>query len=94
MGHRRGYLDALRAAGLPVVSQYIRDVEFSHERGATATRELLALEVPLEAIFSSSPILTAGMLSAVRERGLNWPDDIAVVGFRRRHLDADDEPSR
>jgi len=59
----------------------VRDVEFGRERGATATRELLALDTPPEAIFSSSLILTAGMLSAVRERGLHWPDDIAIVGF-------------
>jgi LacI family transcriptional regulator len=78
---RRGYLDALAAAGLPVVPQYIRDVEFGRERGATATRDLLALDSPPEAIFSSSLILTAGMLSAVRERGLRWPDDVAIVGF-------------
>ncbi len=78
---RRGYVAALQAAGLPVVEQYIRDVEFGRERGAAATRELLALDAPPEAIFSSSLILTAGMLSAVQERGLRWPDDIAIVAF-------------
>jgi LacI family transcriptional regulator len=78
---QRGYLDALQDAGLPVVPQYLRNVEFGRENGAAATRELLALDEPPEAIFSSSLILTAGMLSAVQERGLRWPDDIAVVGF-------------
>jgi LacI family transcriptional regulator len=78
---RRGYVAALQAAGLPVSTQYIRDVEFGRERGAAATRELLSLDTPPQAIFSSSLILTAGMLSAIRERGLRWPDDVAVVGF-------------
>jgi LacI family transcriptional regulator len=78
---RRGYLAALEAAGLPTARQYIRDVEFGREHGAAATRELLALDTPPEAIFSTSLILTAGMLSAIRERGLHWPDDIAIVGF-------------
>lgn len=78
---RRGYLDAIRAAGLPVVSQYVRDIEFGRDRGAAATRELLALDPPPDAIFSTSLVLTAGMLGAVREQGLSWPADIAVVGF-------------
>jgi LacI family transcriptional regulator len=78
---RRGYLDALRAAGLPVIPQYVRDVEFGRERGATATHEMLSLKTPPEAIFSSSLILTAGMLTAVHERSLRWPDDVAIVGF-------------
>jgi LacI family transcriptional regulator len=66
---------------VPVVRQYVRDVEFGRERGAAATRELLALDTPPEAVFSTSLILTAGMLSAIRERGLHWPDDVAIVGF-------------
>lgn len=78
---QRGYVDSLRTAGLPVVAQYLRSGEFGRERGATATRELLALDTPPEAIFSSSLILTAGLLSALQERGLRWPDDIAIVGF-------------
>jgi LacI family transcriptional regulator len=78
---RRGYLAALRAAGLPVAAQYIRDVEFGRDRGAAATGELLALDTPPEAIFSSSLVLTTGMLSAIQERGMRWPEDIAVVGF-------------
>jgi LacI family transcriptional regulator len=78
---RRGYLAALRAAGLPIVAQYIRDVEFGRERGAAATRELLALDTAPQAIFSSSLVLTTGMLSAIHERGLHWPEDIAIVGF-------------
>jgi LacI family transcriptional regulator len=78
---RRGYLASLRAAGIPVRAPYVRDVEFGRESGAAATRELLALDTPPEAIFSSSLILTAGMLSAIQERGLRWPDDVAIVGF-------------
>ena len=78
---RRGYLASLRAAGLPVVAQYIRDIEFGRESGAAATGELLSLDTPPDAIFSSSLVLTAGMLSAIQERGLRWPEDIAIVAF-------------
>ncbi len=77
----RGYEAALRFAGLPVVPQYVRSVPFRLEAGAEATRELLALDTPPGAIFSSSVVLTAGALTALRERGLRWPDDVAIVGF-------------
>jgi LacI family transcriptional regulator len=77
----RGYADALRFADLPVLPQYVRSVPFRLERGQQATRELLALDTPPTAIFSSSVLLTAGALTALRERGLRWPDDVAIVGF-------------
>jgi LacI family transcriptional regulator len=77
----RGYEAALRFAGLPVNPQYVRSVPFRVERGVEATGELLALDTPPTAIFSSSVLLTAGALTAMRQRGLRWPDDVAIVGF-------------
>ncbi|HEY4025346.1 MAG TPA: LacI family DNA-binding transcriptional regulator [Candidatus Dormibacteraeota bacterium] len=77
----RGYVDALRFAGLPELPQYVRSVPFSQEPGTQATRELLAMQTPPTALFSSSVVLTAGALTALRERGLRWPDDVAIVGF-------------
>jgi LacI family transcriptional regulator, galactose operon repressor len=78
---RRGYADALRFAGLAPAPQYVRSVPFQMERGEQATRELLALDPPPTAIFSSSVVLTAGALTALRERSLRWPEDVAIVGF-------------
>jgi LacI family transcriptional regulator len=77
----RGYADALRFADLPLLPQYVRSVPFRLERGHQATGELLALDAPPTAIFSSSVLLTAGALTALRERGLRWPEDVAIVGF-------------
>lgn len=78
---RRGYLDALRLASLSVIPQYVRSAPFGLEPGLQATRELLALETPPDALFSGSVVLTAGALTALKERGLRWPDDLAIVGF-------------
>lgn len=77
----RGYTDALAFAGLPVAEDHVRPGPFTHEHGRQATLDLLALPVPPDAVFSSSVILTSGVLHALRERGLRWPDDIAIVGF-------------
>jgi LacI family transcriptional regulator len=78
---RRGYLDALAFAGLEAPEEYVRPGEFTHEHGEKATLDLLALPTPPDAIFSSSVILTSGVLRALREHRLRWPDDIAVVGY-------------
>lgn len=81
MDRLRGYLDALRSAGIQVVPQYVRSGPFSADGALQATRELLSLEQPPRAIFSSSVVLTAGALMALRERSLRWPEDVAIVGF-------------
>lgn len=78
---RRGYEDAVTCAGLKVEPAYIRSGPFRFEHGREATLSLLGQELPPTAIFSSSAILTAGVLAALRERRLAWPDDVAVVGF-------------
>jgi DNA-binding LacI/PurR family transcriptional regulator len=78
---RRGYREALRFAGLDGRPEHERLGPFTFEHGRRATRELLALPQPPTAIFSSSAILTSGVLWALRERRLRWPDDIAIVGF-------------
>lgn len=77
----RGYRDALAFAGLPVPDDHVRGGPFTFEHGRRATLDLLALGRRPQAIFSSSVILTAGVVAALRERRLRWPDDIALVGF-------------
>jgi DNA-binding LacI/PurR family transcriptional regulator len=77
----RGYREALSFAEVPIRAEYIRLGPFSVDQGLQSTRALLALPEPPDAIFSTSVLLTSGVLLAIRERGLRWPNDIAVVGF-------------
>ena len=77
----RGYQDALAAAELATDSSYIRLGPFTFEHGRQSTLDLLSLSRRPDAIFSSSVILTSGVLWALRARQLRWPDDIAIVGF-------------
>jgi len=77
----RGYRDALAFAGIEPDSGLVRGVPFTHERGRLATLDILSHVERPDAIFSSSAILTSGVLRALQERGLRWPDDIAVVGY-------------
>lgn len=76
-----GYRDALAFAGIPFDAALVRGVPFTNAQGRLATLDLLSRQARPEAIFSSSVILTSGVLHALQERGLRWPDDIAVVGY-------------
>lgn len=76
-----GYRSALAEIGVEEVADLVRCGEFTYDFGREAVRDLLRLPAPPDAIFSASAILTAGVLSALREHRLRWPDDVAVVGF-------------
>jgi LacI family transcriptional regulator len=76
-----GYLAALAAGGLAPSDERIWCGEFNVEDGRRAVDWLLQAPERPDAIFSSSAILTSGVLTGLRQHGLRWPDDVAVVGF-------------
>jgi LacI family transcriptional regulator len=51
------------------------------EPGHRATQELLRRNSPFSAIFSFNDISALGAITALREAGLNVPNDVSVVGF-------------
>ena len=77
----RGYRDALEKAGMKLDERYVRLGPFTADHGRRSTLDLLSLPRRPDAIFSSSVILTSGVLWSLRARRLRWPEDIAVVGF-------------
>jgi LacI family transcriptional regulator len=76
-----GYHSALLAAGLPIVPAYVREADFQIQEGYRAAHELLALPDPPTAIFAMSDPMAIGTMRAARERGLEVPADLSVVGF-------------
>jgi len=77
----KGYRAALEQAGLGFDEKYVRLGPFSFDHGRQSTLDLLSLSPRPDAIFSSSVILTTGVLWSLRARRVHWPQDIAVVGF-------------
>jgi len=77
----KGYRAALEQAGLGFDEKYVRLGPFSFDYGRQSTLDLLSLSPRPDAIFSSSVILTTGVLWSLRARRVRWPQDIAVVGF-------------
>jgi DNA-binding LacI/PurR family transcriptional regulator len=78
---RRGYLRALREAGIePLMELQQRGPHGRVEAQRLADR-LLDLVDPPTAIFAASDMQAVGVMEAVRSRGLRMPDDVAVIGF-------------
>lgn len=75
-GYRRAH-DDVRVEGDGVAS--IRHTTFTIEGGQSAAHDLLADGVT--GVVCASDTLALGVVRAVRERGLEVPDDISVIGF-------------
>jgi DNA-binding LacI/PurR family transcriptional regulator len=73
-----GWRDAM---GSQAAEALIASGDFSADSGARATEELLARQVGFDAVFAASDLMAAGVLAALRRRGLAVPEDVAVVGF-------------
>lgn len=77
-----GYADALSDAGLPLESELQRAAaHYSRSEGYEATRALLELDTPPDAIFCFSDLLAIGAMRAVFDADLRVPQDVAVVGI-------------
>ncbi|WP_307073095.1 LacI family DNA-binding transcriptional regulator [Arthrobacter pascens] len=78
-GRERGWLEALRDAGVP--EGQIVHGEFTRPGGHLAGQRLIASANRPTAIFASSDMQAIGILRAVREAGLTVPGDIALASF-------------
>ncbi len=77
----RGYKKALAQAGVSLQREWIFAGRFDADSGYDATRRMLDLPQRPTAVFSSNAQMTLGCLRALRESGLSWCHDIAVVSF-------------
>jgi DNA-binding LacI/PurR family transcriptional regulator len=75
---KAGFLRVMAAAARPVVAV---DGDFTRARAYAATKELLARDPGLDAVFASCDVTAMGVLQALREAGRRVPHDVAVVGF-------------
>jgi LacI family transcriptional regulator len=77
----RGYVRALQVHGLPIENGLFAPGQFNFESGRQAANLLLDAPNPPTAIFASNDDMATGVLAAARERGLQVPDDLSIVGF-------------
>ena len=77
-----GYRKALEANHIPIKENYIRYCsDLTVESGKQATLQLLETRERPDAIFGITDDLAIGAIEAIKEKKLNIPQDIAVVGF-------------
>lgn len=77
-----GFLRALSAHGIPQKEDYHIEIKaHTFQSGYQATLELLNLPDSPTAIFAVGDLVAIGCIRAIHERGLQVPDDIAVVSY-------------
>lgn len=85
-----GYLEAMKAAGLPPVQAGGADWEI--EDGAAAAGQLLQTSRPPTAIVASRDLVAVGAIRELRARGRRVPEEVSVTGFDDLPLTADLDP--
>ena len=77
----RGYLDALRAAGIQPDERLIVPTRIEAESGRAPTRALLALTERPTAIFAFHDQVAVDVIYELNAAGLAIPQEMAVMGF-------------
>ena len=78
---RRGFEQAMAAAGVTVPRRHVRTVAREPEAAAQVGAELFASADPPTAVFAAYDVLAFALIRAARDAGLDVPRDVSVIGF-------------
>lgn len=78
---QRGYARAMQAAGLEIKPEWLLQGGFAMEAGQVAAVQFMSLRDRPTAIFAANDESAIGFISGLRQRGLDCPGDVSVVGF-------------
>ena len=78
---RQGFEDAIAAAGIALPGSLIAEGNYTFESGLAGGDRLLDHLPRPTAIFASNDEMAAGVIHAARQRGLEVPRDLSVIGF-------------
>ena len=76
-----GYLNSLTEAKIPVDEELIREGDFTPASGYEAMKDLLSLSPIPTAAFIASDVVAIGAIQAIKQAGLQIPQDIEIIGF-------------
>jgi LacI family transcriptional regulator len=80
--HRlQGYREALDAAGIAYDDHLVVEGDFREGGGRAAMERLLDRTTDLDAVFVANDQMAAGAMRAARDRGLDVPRDLSLVGY-------------
>jgi LacI family transcriptional regulator, repressor for deo operon, udp, cdd, tsx, nupC, and nupG len=79
---RDGYIKALKKHNIPVADELMMKNAWTKELGATATRQLLSLPQPPDAIFASTSDFSAlGVLDVAHDMNVQVPSQLGICGY-------------
>ncbi|MCW8327721.1 substrate-binding domain-containing protein [Photobacterium sp. SDRW27] len=78
---KAGYIDALKAYGLPHSESYVEYGTPDEQGGEQAMTNLLAKNIPLTAIATYNDYMAAGALSVLDENSIDAPHQMSLIGF-------------
>lgn len=78
---RQGFEDAVATAGIKLPRSLIAEGNYTFESGIAAAEKLLDLSPRPTAIFASNDEMAAGAVHVARQRGIDVPEDLSIVGF-------------
>ncbi len=79
----QGYMAALNAFDIPVVTGLVSTTSWAVENGRASMLSILQQQ-DVTAVFAANDLLAIGAVQALRSQGLRVPEDTAVVGFDNR----------
>lgn len=76
-----GYRTAMAEAGIAVPGGWIISVPFNEQGGEAAAEKILSSKQAFTAALTFNDVMAAGMMRTFRQRRMNLPEDISIVGF-------------
>jgi LacI family transcriptional regulator len=79
---KEGYLSALRKHNIPVLTELMKENAWTKELSAAATKKLLEMSNPPDAIFASTSDFSAlGVLEVATKKGIKVPEELGICGY-------------
>lgn len=83
----RGYFEALKAYNIPIDESLIYTGDLSIEAGKAAADYYLGLAAPPDAIFAVEDFSALGLMKRFKERAINIPGEMGLIGFANEGFD-------
>lgn len=80
MARLQGYKDAMHTAGITIQESLLLRGEYREDIAYRSVKKMLETQRPT-ALFAANDIMALGASKAIREAGLQIPEDISLVGY-------------
>lgn len=81
INRHRGCVKSFKKHNLEMNEAYYEKARFSYDSSYRAMTRLLDKDIEISAVFAMSDVMAIGAIRAIRDRGLNVPEDISIMGF-------------